>query len=306
MSVGSAGTSARSPSTTATRAAISASTPPGRLDDVGEDRLLEQLGGPVGTAGRPLGPDQDAHPQVRDVAQDQVQQRLADEAGDAGEQDVLPRQTLRDRPLRHARDRAMCVPLAGEWGQRRLGPMLGRLAPRQAGQPVAQPVDDGPHPRRDPSARSRGAPSRSPCAARTCGRRGWPRRPAQQVAVGRRRRGRPGRSPTVRRSQRSSSTDQASTTGVTASGWPASVSRTRWVAVSSTTSHQAPVDDEVPPQRQRLRVEPRAGPPVPGDREGGVPLLAVGRAVPEVPDRRLPRGAGRRARTPRAAVAAAP
>ena len=112
-SVGSAGTSARSPSTTATRAAISASTPPGRLDDVGEDRLLEQLGGPVGTAGRPLGPDQDAHPQVRDVGQDQVQQRLADEAGDAGEQDVLPRQPLRDRPLRHARDRAMCVPLLG-------------------------------------------------------------------------------------------------------------------------------------------------------------------------------------------------
>ena len=80
-----------------------------RLHDVGEDRLLEQLGGPVGTAGRPLGPDQDAHPQVRDVGQDEVQQRLADEAGDAGEQDVLPRQTLRDRPLRHARDRAMWV-----------------------------------------------------------------------------------------------------------------------------------------------------------------------------------------------------
>ena len=229
MSVGSAGTSARSPSTTATRAAISASTPPAGLDDVGEDRLLEQLGGPVGAAGRALGPHQDAGAQVRDVAQDQVQQRLADEARHAGEQDVLPRQTLRDRPLRHARDAAMWLPvvepggaltswvpcfdtlassrlnnrahgyvytLAGARGSTSDGaPVLGRLPPRQPGQPVAQTVHLGPHPVRvGPGVVAERPADRLAQPEATCRPR-WPRPPGAAGPGRSSPRRRPGRSP---------------------------------------------------------------------------------------------------------------
>ena len=39
--------------------------------------------------------------------------------------------------------------------------------------------------------------------------------------------------------------------------------------------------DEVPPQRQRLGVQPRPSRAVPGERDGGVPLLAVRDLVPQ-------------------------
>ena len=143
-----------------------------RLDELGEDRLLEQLGDPVRAADRPLGPDQHRHPHVGHLAEQQVQQRLAHEAGDAGQQHVLTREPLRDRSLRpHGCDRAMCPRGCDERGARpppaktggSAACLLDLLLDEQEGQ------DQHAEQRHDPDDHRRGDPR--PCRPRSTGRR---------------------------------------------------------------------------------------------------------------------------------------
>ena len=81
--------------------------PAGRVGDSGEDRLLEQGPDPLPAACGILGPDEHGDRGVGRLRQQPVQQGFPDEAGDAGEQDLLPAQA-RGQPggsglLAHAR-----------------------------------------------------------------------------------------------------------------------------------------------------------------------------------------------------------
>ena len=162
--------------------------------------------------------------------------------------------------------------------------VLERLAPRQPGQPVAEPVHLG----TDPVRVGPGVVAQRPADRLAQPERGVVdvasiacRSRSRSVSAG----GRPGRS---RRSAAPTGRRRSPTPGPPASSRsdaPASTSPTRWVAISSTTSHQAPVTTRCRQSVERLAGSshaPRA--PVPGHREGGVPLLAVGRLVPQRAD----------------------
>ena len=70
--------------------------------ELGEDRLAEQRADPVGPAGGAAGAHHDGGAAARHVRQQAVQQRLADEAGDPGQDDVSAVEPLDDsRALRH-------------------------------------------------------------------------------------------------------------------------------------------------------------------------------------------------------------
>ena len=117
MSLGRAGTSARSPSTTATRAAISASTPPAASTASAKIGFSSSFAVRSAPLVEPLGRTSTDIRTSGHLGEHQVQQRLAHEAGDARDQDVLARQALRDRPLRHvARSCHMCSPLVEPGG----------------------------------------------------------------------------------------------------------------------------------------------------------------------------------------------
>ena len=68
----------------------------GVLVEPGEDLLAEQRPCPFGAGGGARGRISRVEPHVGHLGQDQPQQRLADEAGHTGEQDVLARQRPRD------------------------------------------------------------------------------------------------------------------------------------------------------------------------------------------------------------------
>ena len=134
-----------------------------------------------------------------------------------------------------------------------------------------------------PCARSHAAPTRSPCAARTSGRRRSRRshdgadrcrcppggRPAHHG-------GTPYPQVLVRRPRPQ---HRRQLVGEGGEGRPYEVLR-------GLVDHVPPRagDDEVPEERHRLRRQPRPRPAVPGHRYRGVPLLAMGRPVPQHPD----------------------
>ena len=165
----------------------------GGLDDLGEDRLLEQLGDPVRAGGRPLGPDQHRHADVGHLGQ---------HAGAAAprprspvtpvSRTCWPASRSATEPChernpatshRHDRDER---PVSRQ--------VLQRLPAGQPGQPVAEPVHLGAHPV---------GVGAGVLAQRPADRLAQPERRvvevgldgvAQQVEVGRRPGGRPGRS----------------------------------------------------------------------------------------------------------------
>ena len=230
MSVGRAGTSARSPSTTATRAAISRSTPPAASTTsakigfssslaIRSAPLIDPLGRTstdIRTSGTSLSmrcssasPTKPVTPVIRTCwpasrsATDPLTRRN-------------PATSRRGRPT-HPPPIELRCPQAG-WGspQAQLRCLsASRRTARTAGRPAGRPRR-GPSPGR--SGRAGAVPSRWPCAARTSRRRRWPR-PRGGAGPGRCRLLWPTWQITaVRRSQRSSSVAHARTTGVAPAG----------------------------------------------------------------------------------------
>ena len=87
----------------------------GGLDDVGEDRLLEQLGDAVGAGGRALGPHQHRHPHVR-APRSSIRCSSASPTKPVTpvSRTCWPASRSADRPLRHARDRCHVTPVRDE------------------------------------------------------------------------------------------------------------------------------------------------------------------------------------------------
>ena len=119
------------PRATRTRRAISASTPPAAVDDGGEDRLAQQRRDPgLRRWSSPCGRTSRVTWTPGNLGQHQVQQRLADEAGHAGEQDALPVEPRRDAapsPMRCTPpDRASTQPIQHRGSQEGIGGVHSR------------------------------------------------------------------------------------------------------------------------------------------------------------------------------------